>query len=102
MAWVCCPIKYVLIRDIETSFTPEVAERVKMLEQIFGKRKDPLADELDAAIRAASTDAEKLTRCLRYVRHVYGRRRGHEMAESIVSRALKLPECGLAKGSEMA
>jgi hypothetical protein len=99
MAWVCCAIEVALMRCIETDTTPE---KLKAREKFIGSRRNPLVDELKAVNRAANTDAEKLTCCVRYVHHVHGRRQGIETVESIVIRALGLPECGPAKSLEMA
>jgi hypothetical protein len=102
VVWACCPFEHILLRYIERDTTPEVEKTLKVLEDIIGNRRDPLVDELEAGIRAANTDAEKLTCCVRYVHLVHGRRLGHASVESIVIRALGLPECGPAKSSEVA
>jgi hypothetical protein len=101
-AWVCCPIRNILMRRVKTEGNPNEERPVKIFEEILGGAPDPVVDRLNAANLAAKTDEDHLRYCLTYAHHVYGRKRGHKTLETLVNRALRLPGCGPAKNSKLA
>jgi hypothetical protein len=100
-AWVCCPIRHILMREVRTISAPDAEEKMKILEEILGCPPDPIEKELHVANLAAKTDEERLGHCLAYAHHVYGRRRGHKRLDTLVSRALLLPGRGPARGCQL-
>ena len=92
-AWVCCPIRDVLIRRTEKppSNDPAAKERLRLWGEILGWKPDPVADEIHAANMAAKSDREKLYYSLKYAHHGWGRKRGNEGFKAIVELSLSLP-----------
>lgn len=100
-AWVCCPIRHILMREVRMIGGPVAEERLKLLQDIFGCPPDPVEEKLHLANLAAKTDEERLSYCLMSAHHVYGRRRGHNNIDALVSRALRLPGRGPARGCQL-
>jgi hypothetical protein len=101
-AWVCDPIKDILMRQTGIMpVPPEVKKALKLLDEIFGgSDPDPIRDSLHDGAMAASSDEEKLYYCLKYAHHLRGRKRGDEPLEELVSQALRLPGRGPAQSAK--
>lgn len=100
-AWVCCPMRHILLREVRATGGPNAEESLKLLRDIFNCPPDPVEERLHLANVAATTDEERLGYCLMYAHHVYGRRRGRNNLDALVSRALRLPGRGPARGCQL-
>ena len=60
-AWVCCPIRDILIRQTEKPppNDPEAKEKLRLWGEIFNWKSDPVAEEMHAANMSAVSDREK-------------------------------------------
>jgi hypothetical protein len=101
-AWVCCPIRNVLLRQVKADGSPDEQKRVELFEEIFGASLNPAVEALYAANLLAKTDEERLRYCLAYAHEVYGRKRGHKTLKTLVNRALRQPGRGPARASTLA
>jgi hypothetical protein len=100
-AWVCCQIRDILIRRTKEppSDDPEAEEKLRLWNEIFNCKPDPVEEQLHAAAMTAKSDAKKLCYCLQYSDHKAGRRkRGHKKLMALVPHFLTLPGGRPAKG----
>lgn len=80
--------------------TPEQEWAEELLADIVFGSRNSVTESLDAAIRAADSDAERLWATLMYVHHVYGRTRGDEPFELVFERAHELLRRAVAVSAE--
>jgi hypothetical protein len=102
-AWVCCRIRNILIRRTKKapSNDPEMEKTAKRWAKAFGRKSDPVEEQLHAANTAATSDEEKLLYCLKYADHKAGRKRGDKKLKALVQCALPLPGGRPAKGQSV-
>lgn len=89
-AFVCDPFHHVLMRKVRGNLTPEQEELIAQLNDVFGQSPDPEVESLNAASLVAESDDERLRLCLKYVYHVYGRKRNDRPLEAIIESARDL------------
>jgi hypothetical protein len=67
--------------------TPEMADKMRFLSEIFGGAESAVEDELHQKSVTANSDEERLYYCLQFAHHTSQGKRGHKAVRALVDRA---------------